>query len=79
MLGRMPIPPDLAFVDAEELLHEVARKATGLEDFGADPYREGLRALLQSCDEDADLSPAGRLSLAGTIVVALTGRLASQA
>jgi hypothetical protein len=73
------IPPDLALADSEERLHEVARQMTGLEDFGGDDYREALGVLLRSFDEDADLTPGGRLSAFGIALTALAGRLQSQA
>jgi hypothetical protein len=36
---------------------------TGLDDFGADDFRERLRLWLASADEDADLGPIGRLAV----------------
>ena len=48
------------FAASLETLHEEARKATGLDDFGDPAYREGLAVLLESLDEDANLSPLGR-------------------
>ena len=63
----------------EEALHAAARRDSGLEDFGADPYREGLRRLLESWDADAGLSPAGRAAALEVARAALVGRLHSQA
>jgi len=74
-----PIPDSMRLRDAEAHLHAIASSMTGLDDFGDGDYREGLRRLLASCDEDADLSEAGRQAAAGIAIAALAGRLASQA
>lgn len=66
------------FSACEEALHEAARAAAGLSDFGGDGYREGLRRLLRSWDEDADLSPAGRIASWDLAQGALVARLRSQ-
>jgi len=66
------------FLESEEALHAAARDACGLEDFGDDAYLEGLRALLDSLDRDAGLNPIGELTLRGSIVEALEGRLFSE-
>jgi hypothetical protein len=63
----------------EEALHAAARRDAGLEDFGPDDYREGLRRLLRSWDEDADLAPEGRAGAFEVARAALAGRLHSQA
>ncbi|MAE93861.1 MAG: sulfotransferase family protein [Deltaproteobacteria bacterium] len=73
------LPQDLSFPDAEDHLHDLARVRTGKEDFGDDEYLEGLRVLLASYEEDADLSPEGRLVCAGLVLTALCGRLEAQA
>lgn len=72
------LPPHLPLAEAEGLLHESATSLMGFDDFGDDEYLEGLRALLRSADEDADLSDTGRQSYAGIVVTALVGRLASE-
>jgi hypothetical protein len=56
-------------------LLDVARTATGLHDFGADTFREGLEVLVLSLDTEADLSVAGRDAVFGQIVGCLTNRL----
>jgi hypothetical protein len=60
-------------------LHESATRQTGLADFGADDYRDGLAVLLESFARDEELtelgSKASRVSLRG----ALTARLLSEA
>ncbi len=49
------------FRESEERLLEAARKATGLDDFGGEPFREGLRVLLEAYDREARLTPFGRM------------------
>jgi hypothetical protein len=66
------------FAACEEALHAAARAATGLEEFGSDGYRDGLRALLRSWDEDAGLSPPGRAAAWEIVRTALAARLRSQ-
>lgn len=67
------------FAECEEALHEAARASTGLSDFGDRGYREGLRVLLRSWDEDADLSPVGRAASWELARTALAARLRSEA
>ena len=50
-LGRAPL-------DAASLI-EAAHKATGLEDFGPDHFRIGLRTLIDSLEDESRLSPLG--------------------
>ena len=45
----------------EDSVCEDAVKAAGLSDFGDPDFREGLQALLRSCQQDAGLHPIGRL------------------
>jgi hypothetical protein len=45
----------------EDSVCEAAVKAAGLTDFGDPSFREGLRELLRSCQQDADLHPIGRM------------------
>lgn len=66
------------FAACEEALHEAACAATGLDDFGRDPYRDGLRALLCAWDEQAGLAPAGRAAAWELARTALAARLRSQ-
>ena len=67
------------FAACEEALHEAACAATGLDDFGSDAYRDGLRALLHAWDEEADLAPEGRAAAWELVQTALVARLRSQA
>lgn len=62
-----------------EDLHAEARRATGHDDFGSDEYLEGLRVLLSSFANEADLTQQGRVIARKMIVSALTGRLISEA
>ena len=79
-MTRAPEPiGDRPLAACEDALHEAAHAATGLADFGPDGYREGLRRLLHSWDEDADLSPEGRAAAFEVASTALAGRLHSQA
>jgi hypothetical protein len=59
-------------------LHESATRMTGLTDFGADDYSDGLAVILESYARDADLTPLGskvaRVALRG----ALAARLLAQ-
>jgi hypothetical protein len=66
---------ELRFGASLEALHEQARKATGLDDFGDPAYREGLAVLLESLDEDANLSPLGRAIHRGQLASILATRL----
>jgi len=73
-LGRR----DAGFTDSEAALLEGARRATHLEDFGDDGFRAHLRVLLRAYDEEAHLTPFGRLMVMGEISTILANRLTSQ-
>jgi len=60
--------------DEASILAE-ARQRAGLEDFGQEEFREPLRVLLQSFDEEARLTPAGRAGQRTRLVGLLVGRL----
>ncbi len=62
-----------------EDLHAQACEETGLDDFGGDEHLEGLRVLLDSFANEADLTPQGRVVARKMIVSALRGRLISEA
>jgi hypothetical protein len=68
-----------SFADSRDALHEEARKATGLDDFGDPSYQEGLAILLESLDEDENLSPLGRGIYRGQLVNILATRLRVEA
>ncbi len=77
MLGRLGRrKPGL--VESEDALHEMARKATGLDDFGDPSYQEGLRVLLRAYDREARLTPFGRVMVDQQLVGILKNRLFAQ-
>src|SRR6202044_2558593 len=69
---------DRVHVGTVDDLRESASRMTGLSDFGADDYSDGLAVILESYARDADLPPLGskvaRLGLRG----ALAARLLSE-
>lgn len=67
------LPPE-RFATAGDRLHELVAARTGLTDFGADDYRMGLRALLQSMDYDPHFSDIGRGYAWGELATALGAR-----
>lgn len=71
-LGASRLP--IARLDEESVLG-AATKETGLTDFGASYYREGLSRLLVSAEEDAELHFVGRLAFRETVVNSLVNRL----
>lgn len=66
-------------VGTVEDLHESATRLTGLRDFGADDYTDGLTVLLDSYASDADLTPLGRRVARAGLRGALAARLLSEA
>jgi hypothetical protein len=62
-----------------EDLHASATKVTGLSDFGADDYRDGLAVLLESYTQDAGLTPLGMRVKRSFLRGALVARLLSEA
>ena len=66
------------FVASEEALHEAARRATGLDDFGDPSYRRGLRVLLEAYDHESRLTDAGRAMVEQQLVGILKNRLVTQ-
>ncbi len=67
------------FADSIDQLHAFAREARGLDDFGADDYREALSVLCRSLDDDAQLTPAGIAAYRAMITDALEARLLVEA
>jgi hypothetical protein len=59
----------------EKTLLDKARQQTGLDDFGDDSFREGLRVLLRSYELDADISFVGRICINNDTVRLLSNRL----
>lgn len=58
-----------------QALIDAACARTGLSDFGADTWQEGLSVLLQSAGADADLNDLGRAVLGDQVVGLLANRL----
>jgi Sulfotransferase family len=60
-------------------LHAAATRITGLADFGAGDYRDGLAVLLESYARDAGLTAAGTKAIRAMLRGALVARLLSEA
>ncbi|BCJ41195.1 sulfotransferase [Actinoplanes ianthinogenes] len=60
-------------------LHASATRLTGLDDFGADDYREGMGVLLRAYAKQATLTPDGSRMSRGLVRAALVSRLLSEA
>jgi hypothetical protein len=60
-------------------LHASAARMTGLDDFGADDYQDGLAVLLESYDKDENLTPTGSKMSRVFLRGALAARLISEA
>jgi hypothetical protein len=60
-------------------LHASATRLTGLDDFGAGDYLEGLGVLLTSYAKEASLTPDGSRMTRGLLRAALVSRLLSEA
>ena len=61
-----------------EELHEAATRATGLSDFGADEYHEGLHRLLDDLAASAALTGVGNAMMRGFVRGALVARLLAE-
>ena len=61
-------------LDEKVLLHK-AGEQTGLDDYGDDSFREGLRVLLRSYEQDAALSFIGRICVNNDTMRLLSNRL----
>ena len=66
-------------VGTVEDLHASASRRTGLADFGADDYTDGLAVLLDSYAAEAGLTPLGAKAQRALLRGALTARLFSEA
>ena len=66
-------------IGTAEDLHASATRITGLADFGADDYRDGLAVLLESCARDAGLTELGTKVFRTFLRGALVARLLSEA
>jgi len=56
-------------------LIDAARANTGLDDFGAESWREGLEKLIHSLDHEAELNAGGQAGAAAQITALLSNRL----
>jgi hypothetical protein len=65
-------------VGTVEELHESATRLTGLTDYGADDYTDGLAVILESYARDADLTSLGRKVARVGLRGALAARLLSE-
>jgi hypothetical protein len=61
-------------IDADAIL-AAAREATGLEDLGADTWREGLDHLVAALNDEAQLNDIGLQIASGELMMYLTNRL----
>ncbi len=76
LLGRLtPLGRPLSSED----LHRLATKKTGLTDFGSPSYKQGFHRLLESLNEEARLTPLGKLIARQETVNALKHRLQLEA
>jgi hypothetical protein len=75
----MSAPAERENVGTVEDLHASATRLTGLTDFGADDYTDGLAVLLDSYHADAGLTPLGRRVKRAFLRGALAARLMSEA
>ena len=66
------------FEDCFEWLHQAAARETGLRDFGASDYHEGLQVLLRAMDMDSSFSPTGRELTLMHLASVLKARLHSE-
>ncbi len=72
MLSRMGLP--LVSLDERDLL-DAARRATGLEDFGDDDFREPMQRLLSCLETEAELTLLGRVAARRDLTGLLVNRL----
>ena len=59
----------------EASLIETAHEETGLEDFGPDRFRSGLRTLIESLEHESHLNPLGRAAARREFIALLANRL----
>ena len=72
-----PVPK--RYADFGPALHEAARQATGLADFGSNDYHEGLARALAAFETDLPDDPATRAKSFAFALPGLIGRLHSEA
>jgi hypothetical protein len=62
-------------VDSADALHETAATAVGYDDFGDPSYRQGFDVLMRAYDEEARLTPFGRMMVDQQLLGILKNRL----
>ena len=72
LMNLLDLPPTRL---DEDSVCTTAMKDAGLSDFGNPYFRAGLRELLKSCQQDADLHPIGRMVARDMITNFLIQRL----
>ena len=77
-VGRLGPGPG-GFAGSEDALLEAARREAGLDDFGDAHFLDGLRVLLGAYDEEAHLTPFGRMMVRSELAGILRSRLDVQA
>lgn len=65
-------------LDSAGALHEAAAKAAGHDDFGDPSYREGFEVLMRAYDEEAKLTPFGRMMVDQQLLGILKNRLTAE-
>jgi len=73
-----PVGPGTVVGTVEDL-HASASRRTGLSDFGADDYTDGLAVLLDACAAEAGFTPLGAKAQRALLRGVLTARLCSEA
>lgn len=69
-----PLQGSLMSLQPDYLMRQAGKRCS-LSDFGSDYFREPLRRLCESLEEDADLSPLGRMTMQQQIIGFLENRL----
>ncbi len=65
-------------VGSTDSLHEAAAKAVGYDDFGDPSYRQGFDVLVRAYDEEAKLTPFGRMMVDQQLLGILKNRLVAE-
>jgi hypothetical protein len=68
----------MGFLSQFDAFHDMAAKATGLNDFGSDDYHEPMRLLLGEYDRRVQFNPVGTGMIVGETVGRLVGRLMTE-
>lgn len=65
-------------VDSLDDIHEAAMRETGCDDFGGRSYEDGLRVLAAAYDDEARLTPWGRMMIDRQLLGILRNRLTAE-